>query len=122
VKPGATEICNRRDDNCDGQIDNGINLPLVLPRRRRRRRGAAGSTPEMSCGPVAGKVTNATDCNDANPTVKPGAPEVCNGVDDNCVGGVDEGLTFRNYYPTSTGDGIGANVAPVNSCLAIAAR
>jgi hypothetical protein len=27
------------------------------------------------------------DCNDANPNVRPGAPEACNGVDDDCVGG-----------------------------------
>ena len=31
------------------------------------------------------------DCNDANPAVHPGAVEVCNGVDDDCDGQVDEG-------------------------------
>ena len=31
----------------------------------------------------------AGDCNDANPSVHPLAPELCNGVDDNCDGTVD---------------------------------
>jgi hypothetical protein len=31
------------------------------------------------------------DCNDANPAVHPGVTEVCNAVDDNCDGQIDEG-------------------------------
>ncbi len=122
VKPGATEICNRRDDNCDGQVDNGIQYLGYYPDVDGDSFGAAGSTVEMSCGPVAGKVTNSNDCDDANPTTKPGAPEMCNGVDDNCMGGADEGLTFVNYYPDADGDGVGAIVAPMSACLPIAGR
>ncbi len=33
------------------------------------------------------------DCDDADPEVHPGVQEICNGVDDNCVGGIDEGLS-----------------------------
>ncbi len=40
------------------------------------------------------------DCDDSNPDVHPGQEEVCNGIDDNCVAGVDEGL------PDADGDGI----------------
>ena len=45
-----------------------------------------------SCAPVAGKVTNNTDCNDSNGAVHPGAIELCgDGLDNNCSGQVDEG-------------------------------
>ncbi len=35
---------------------------------------------------------NFNDCGPADPTINPDAPEVCNGIDDNCNGVIDEGL------------------------------
>jgi hypothetical protein len=50
---------------------------------------AAHST--MACTPPAGYVADASDCNDADGAIHPGAVETCNLADDNCNGTVDEG-------------------------------
>ncbi|HNT00070.1 MAG TPA: MopE-related protein [Polyangiaceae bacterium] len=48
------------------------------------------------------------DCDDSNPDVHPGATEVCNGIDDNCDGNIDEGV-LTTYYRDADNDGFGSN-------------
>jgi hypothetical protein len=46
----------------------------------------------MSPAPPPGYVANAADCNDGNPSIHPGAPELCNNLkDDDCDGTLNEG-------------------------------
>jgi hypothetical protein len=58
------------------------------------------------------------DCNDNNNTIYPGAPEICDGFDNNCNGTNDEGLIFNTYYLDSDNDQYGAGIGLV-SCQAI---
>lgn len=47
----------------------------------------------LSCtGAPAGYVVDGSDCDDTNSSVFPGSTEVCNGIDDNCDGSIDEGV------------------------------
>lgn len=62
---------------------------------------------------LVGGVATPTDCNDNNEDVNPGADEWCNGVDDNCVSGIDEGLGTIAYYIDADGDGYGFGTAVV---------
>lgn len=57
------------------------------------------------------------DCDDTNAEIYPGAPEQCNGLDDNCDGTRDEGLPLVSVYPDQDGDGEGARRStPQSAC------
>src|SRR5262249_1792726 len=77
--------------------------------------------PAMStaaCSAPDGYVVDHTDCNDGAASVHPGATEVCNGVDDNCAGGIDEGLPTSTFYQDHDGDGFGNPNASKVACNA----
>jgi len=60
------------------------------------------------------------DCDDEDPAVNPEAPEVCNGIDDDCDGAADlfdDDLTDAiSAYADTDGDGFGDPDAPVVTC------
>jgi hypothetical protein len=70
----------------------------------------------------AGYVLDSTDCNDNDATVHPGALEVCDGVDNDCDGVVDNGCTV--FYHDVDGDSFGSSDtaiafdAPLRLCAA----
>ncbi|MBI4599197.1 putative metal-binding motif-containing protein [Candidatus Uhrbacteria bacterium] len=116
VYPGATETCNGLDDDCDGQADDGVKTAYYTDSDGDGY-GQMGSSPTYACAPSGAQVTNDRDCDDADAAVYPGAAEACNGIDDDCDGSSDEGLTFKNYYPDADGDGYGmAGSTPVSAC------
>lgn len=97
INPGADEWCNGLDDNCDGQIDEFLSLTTYWQDADGDGYGNAAVSIN-ACAQPAGYVTNNQDCNDGNASVYPGALEVCNGIDDDCDGLVDEGCGPINDF------------------------
>jgi hypothetical protein len=94
IYPGAPETCNQLDDDCDASTDEGQNAAGCSPWYLDADNDGYGSMvePARCFCQATGQYTAsaADDCNDNLPAVHPGASEVCNGVDDNCAGGIDE--------------------------------
>jgi hypothetical protein len=85
--------------------------------------GYGGTQTVTSCEPTppAGAVDNADDCGDDDDARFPGAPERCNGLDDDCDGSIenddDDTVTFVDYWPDVDGDTYGDETAtPTASC------
>lgn len=92
--PGAPERCNAKDDDCNGTLDDGPGLPVITWYRDQDGDlfgDDCASCTVTSCEQPRGFVDRAGDCNDANVTIHPGAPERCDGTDQNCNEQPDDG-------------------------------
>jgi hypothetical protein len=77
ISPAGTEVCeNGIDEDCSGA---DLTCDCL-------------DTDDDGDGYGDGGGCLNIDCDDANSTIHPLATELCNGVDDNCTGGVDEGF------------------------------
>jgi hypothetical protein len=98
IHPGAVEICDpdHVDEDCD---------PSTLGDRDLDGDGYI----DERCGNYQpnGTLLLGNDCDDTNPDVHPHQAEVCNGIDDNCNGLVDEGLLVDSWVDADH-DGFGA--------------
>jgi hypothetical protein len=115
INPGAVEICDGLDNNCDGNIDEGLATTTYYQDADSDGYGdPANST--VACQAPTGYVASSGDCDDTNSNIHPGATETCDGVDNDCDGSTDEGCQADNtYYRDADDDGYGD---PANSIKA----
>jgi hypothetical protein len=119
VNPGAAEVCDGADNNCDGAVDEGYDADgdtladcfdseecdgLDNDGDGEVDEGAVDASvwyvdgdgdgygdalySSPACDAPLGYVADASDCDDADAAVNPGASEACNGADDDCDGSV----------------------------------
>jgi hypothetical protein len=113
VNPGATEICNSVDDNCDTAVDEGLLLSFYQDSDTDGFGNWLVQT--QSCSAPGGYVSDDTDCDDSAASIYPGAPEICNDVDDNCNAQIDEGVT-STFYRDADEDNYGSAVNSIAAC------
>ncbi len=75
INPGAEEVCNGKDDNCNYQTDEGLT-----------RQCGTSETGECRYGEETCQQGTWTGCTAITPQ-----PEICDGKDNNCNGETDEG-------------------------------
>ncbi len=66
------------------------------------------ATGVYSCEPIAEFINQGGDCDDQNPEVNANVVEICNGVDDDCDGEVDEDFEKKLWVADMDGDGHGS--------------
>ncbi|MEC8380337.1 MAG: MopE-related protein [Myxococcota bacterium] len=116
VNPAAVEICDNLDNDCNQIVDEG--LPELTFYSDGDGDGYGDSNSNIqACMQPSGVVSNSDDCDDLNPSVYPGAVELCDGLDNNCNQQVDDGLPFQNYYSDTDGDGFGDPNVLQQACL-----
>jgi hypothetical protein len=119
VHPEATEFCNGKDDDCDGGTDEAGALDCTIYHADKDKDGY-GSPDDIAC--LCAKMapwtlTDASDCNDQDVNVHPGATEVCNGKDDDCNTKIDEENALGCDWYLFDGDGDGWGLEAVKKCL-----
>ncbi len=110
--PGNTEVCDAMgvDEDCDettfGTKDDDED----------------GYVDDACCNDVGGEPVCGRDCDDDDSRVFWGSGEFCDGLDNDCNGAVDEGVT-GTYYPDLDGDGFGdRDGTPALACYATLTR
>ncbi len=118
----GVEVCNGMDDDCDGLVDDA-DPSLDLATASNWQADADGDGFGNPAGSVRaclqppGMVADGTDCDDSDPTVNPAAPELCDGLDNNCNGQIDE-IPPTTWYYDGDGDDYGDPTTGLDSCPA----
>ncbi|HCH63338.1 MAG: hypothetical protein CL927_12425 [Deltaproteobacteria bacterium] len=115
VFPSAEDICNGVDDNCNGAVDEGHARTEWYTDADGDGFGDSDSV-VIACEQRSGTAADSGDCDDSDAGVFPGAVEVCNEIDDNCDGEVDEGVGPSEWYRDLDGDGRGDPFTVVTAC------
>ncbi|MEL6348870.1 MAG: putative metal-binding motif-containing protein [Myxococcota bacterium] len=93
INPDADELCDELDNDCDGLIDDeddDVTSPEIWYADTDGDGFGVDDEPVMSCVAPTGYVADAGDCAPDDDTISPGEAEICDEIDNNCSGTVDD--------------------------------
>lgn len=115
VRPGATEVCDGVDQDCDMMADDGV-LITFFRDVDGDLHGDAAST-MMACTAPTGFVATSDDCDDGCASCLPGGTETCDLRDNDCDGTTDEGV-LTTFFRDTDGDTYGNTASTIDACAA----
>jgi hypothetical protein len=91
VNPAATEICDTLDNDCDGATDDASASDATTWYIDYDSDGYGTTTyTTQACSQPTGYASSSNDCDDTSALASPGVTEICDEIDNNCDGDVDE--------------------------------
>ena len=113
--PGASEVCDDADNDCDSDVDEGVGATWYQDSDSDGY--GNGSVSVVSCDAPIGYVGNALDCDDYSSSTNPGSFEVCDSADNDCDGSVDEdAINATDFYVDADSDGFGSAASSTSAC------
>ena len=118
---GSYEIPDDIDNDCDGIIDNDLDAYIRYQDIDNDGYGDP-ATSMIVFGELPGYVNNPNDCNDTSASIHPAAIEICDGIDNDCDGFIDDAdpdvVGMTTWYFDNDFDGLGNDTVQIVSCFA----
>ena len=120
VNPSATETCDGLDNDCDGATDDASASDAATWYIDYDADGYGSSTyTTQACDQPTGYASTSDDCDDTSALASPGVTEICDEIDNNCDGDVDEDSASdaTTWYLDLDLDGYGDPSNTSTSCV-----